>query len=431
MTDAVAVGSRHELTIMAITSEGAGLGRLSDGRVVFAQRTVPGDLALVEIASIRPRWARANLLTLQSHGPDRREPVCPHYDRCGGCTMQHMEYDTALAWKGRFVMDALTRIGRRSPPPATIHPSPSQTQYRNRITFTVVRSGSGRITAGFHRLDEPGTIEDVDARCVLPEPVISEVWGQLRSCWGPGGARLPGGPRLRLTLRSIAERDVLMLVEGGDDDGDPEGLISDIPQLSSIWSQPQGADDRPVLLAGEQDLMEQWYGEDTMVRPAAFLQVNRGAAKMLHEHVLAQCMPATEKRVIDAYCGSGAVGRNLAREGATVTGIDADPEAGQMHGSDTIAGFRMLTGRVEDLIVGSLPADLVVLNPPRAGVRPPVIEALQKNPPARVVYVSCDPATLARDVRRLGPTYQISQIHVFDLFPQTSRVEAVLALDRH
>ena len=356
--------------------------------------------------------------------------MCPHYDWCGGCTMQDIEYYAQLSWKGRFVTDALARIGGASPPEAILHPSPRETQYRNRLTFTAVRLGGGRIKAGFHRLDAPGRIEDVDGRCVLPEPVISRVWDELRSRWGRQGARLPNGRRLRLTLRSVGEGDVLMFIEGGGGGGDAEALISEIPELQSIWHRRTGSDHEPRLLAGRPYLSESWHGEDVTVQPAGFLQVNRMAAERLHVHVIAECMPAGGKRVIDAYCGAGAVGRCLAREGALVVGIDADPEAGRMLESDEADGFQLLGGRVEDLISDVLPAEIVVLNPPRSGVRPQVIESLLRHPPELLLYVSCDPATLARDVRLLGASYEISGVHVFDLFPQTSRAETALTLAR-
>lgn len=430
MREGLELGSRHEVKVDAVTSEGAGVGRLRDGRVVFTHRTAPGDEALVEITNVRPRWARATLVELRGHGSERRKPMCPHYHWCGGCTMQHLEYSAQLSWKARFVTDALARIGGSSPPEATVHPSPRETRYRNRVTFTAVRLGGGRIKAGFHRLDAPGRIEDVDGRCVLPEPVISEVWDQLRARWGDQGERLPNGRRLRLTLRSVGEREVLMFVEGGGGGGDAEALISEIPELRSIWHRREGSQDEPRLLAGSQQLAESWHGAVVTVQPAGFLQVNRMAAEQLHAHVLTQCVPAGGKRVIDAYCGAGSVGRHLAREGAIVVGIDADPEAGRMLHRDGVEGFQLLVGTVEDLISGLLPAEIVVLNPPRSGVRPRVIEALLRNPPERILYVSCDPATLARDVGRLGASYQISRLHVFDLFPQTSRVETALTLDR-
>jgi 23S rRNA (uracil1939-C5)-methyltransferase len=176
--------------------------------------------------------------------------------------------------------------------------------------------------------------------------------------------------------------------------------------------------------------VDTWLEEPVSVTPEAFLQTNREVARVLHREVIAAAGRTAGLRVIDAYCGFGQLGRQLARGGARVLGIDLGPAAEQGEGASPVEGFRAVRGRVEDHLSEGLPADLVILNPPRGGVARGVMERLAASSPPRILYVSCDPATLARDVARLGTHYRVSGLHVFDLFPQSSRVETLLMLDR-
>ena len=430
VTSGLETGSRQELTVEAIGSDGAGVGRAQDGRVVFVHRTAPGDRVSVEITSVRRRWARARLLEVLKAAPDRRPPPCVHYQNCGGCTLEHISYPAQLRAKGRLVIDALTRIGgRRGFPAPELHASPRTIRYRNRVTFTLVRPRTGEVAAGFHRLESPEQVLDVDGRCLLPEEAIATAWDGLRSCWGPSANRLPSGPRLRLTLRGVEDGRVLLLIEGGEGAGEPGVIISKVPELSSIWHRPEGSSRSPHCVSGDPNLTEFWFGEEIEVRPTGFLQGNREAAARLHEAVIEEAGTVRSKRVLDAYCGFGAVGRRLALSGARVLGIEVDPEAVRMSRERPIEGFRVMEGRVEDLLHQALPLDFVILNPPRNGVKKGVMEGLASARPDRMIYVSCDPATLARDMGRVGNGYRVSRLQVFDLFPQTAHVETVVTLE--
>lgn len=424
-------GSRHDVRVNGITSEGAGVGRLSDGRVVFVHRTAPGDLARVEIDQVKARWARGHLVELLEPGPDRREPPCPFYSRCGGCAVEHLVYPAQLRVKRKLVTDALERIGKRAElPDPSVHPSARETRYRNRVTFTLRRMGKDHVAAGFHELERPGRVVDVDGSCLLPEEPLAEVWNRLRSAWGPGASSLPSGARLRLTLRGVTSGGVLLLVDGGSEPGDPDTLVANVPGLRAVWWRPAGqAKEEPVLLAGEERIEEAWFGEEVEIEPAAFLQANREVAALLQSHVLAEARPAEGRRVLDAYCGFGLYGRELARSGAVSAGIESDPSAARMAQAHPVQGFRMVMGAVEDRLDEELPVDLVILNPPRVGVGTGVMERIAESRPDRIIYVSCDPATLARDMARLGDGYEIGRIEIFDLFPQTAHVEAVVTLD--
>jgi 23S rRNA (uracil1939-C5)-methyltransferase len=416
----------QELRITGIAAGGAGVGRDAGGRAVFVHRTVPGELVRARLVEAKPRWARARVERVLEPSQDRRDAPCRFYARCGGCTLEHVTYEAQQAAKAVIVVDALARIGGIAIDPPAVVASPAELRYRNRISFSLVRLRDGTVRAGFHELERPDRVLDIDETCLMPEAAVAAAWGELRRMWGRGAARLPSGTRLRLTLRATAAGRTSLLVQGGYSAGRPDELLVRIASLDSIWHQPQPGDP-PVLLAGASALSETWQGVELSLGGAMFLQVNRGAAELLDEHVMQLAGDVADRTVVDAYCGVGLHARRLAGLGARVHGIELDAQA--VAEARRIAPDAVFTAaRVEDALRAALPADLVVLNPPRAGVAVEVIAALNAAPPARIIYVSCDPATLARDLKRLAPTFHLRSIRCFDLFPQTAHIESVVEL---
>jgi len=452
-----------EVEIHGLAADGAGVGRLGDGRAFFVHRTAPGDRVRARVSLSRKRWGRGQLEEVLRPGPDRRPAPCPRYDRCGGCVLEHLAYPAQLQAKAERVSETLVRIGGRTDlPPVETHPSPREFRYRNRASFALRRLSGGRVVAGFHELESPGRILDVGGECLLLEEGVARAWEGIREAWGEGARRLPTGPRLRVTVRGVAEGGAILLVEGGEDPGDPQVLLEAVENLQAIWWIPRpvregpahqgparedrdrqalerGAQPRdsasaepsaPVLLAGVEEVEEEWFGERLPVRPGAFLQVNRWAAPFLHDLVLREMGPPRGTSVLDAYCGFGVYGRRMARHGARATGIELSEEAVAMAEARPVSGFRILQGRVEARLTEALPVRRAVLNPPRQGAAAGVMEALARGVEERIVYVSCDPATLARDLAALGEAFRLDRIQVFDLFPQTAHVETVVTLNR-
>ena len=412
--------------IHGLSSEGAGVGRLPDGRAVFVHRTAPGEKARIRVTEEKKRWARGRLLEILEEAPERREAPCPHYDRCGGCTLEHLEYEAQLRWKGQIISDALQRIGGLDAPVPDVVPSPKRIRYRSRVTLTLKRIGDSRVVAGFHELERPGRILDLGGECLLLEPEIARVWDRLRASWGPGARALPAGRELRLTLRSLAE-GVLLVVEGGKGRGDIEALVEQVEGLVAVWRVDEAGSRRVV---GPEMLTEEFLGEGVEIRGAAFLQVNREAGEALQRRLLERIGDPAGLQIVEAYCGVGIVGRHLARKGARVTGIEMDAEAVRGARAGAPDGQTIVEGRVEERLAELLPADLVLLNPPRTGLHDDIPQILGKDPPPRVVYVSCDPATLARDLDRLSCSHELRGLEAFDLFPQTAHVEVVADLGR-
>jgi 23S rRNA (uracil1939-C5)-methyltransferase len=411
-----------EVLVRGLSSTGSGVADLPDGRVVFVPRTAPGDRALVMLGKVKPRWAEARVVEILEASEHRKAPECALYDQCGGCSLQHLPYEAQLEWKARFVSESLARIGKIEVAPPPIVPSPDQLRYRNRITYTLRRLRGGRTVAGFHALGRPAHVIDVEDQCVLPEAQIAEAWTSLRAVWGPGARLLPDGGRLRLTLRSSATGAVL-IVGGGEGGWNAAKLFKRASGIASIWHQPAGVK-KARLLQGTRPGDES-EADGPSVHGAAFLQVNPAAATLLEEHVLEHAGSPT--RAVDAYCGIGVYGRALAARGAVVVGIESNPDALRTF-DDPLEGLSALAGKVEVRLPEALPADLLILNPPRSGLDTSVPEHILAEPPQQIIYVSCDVATLARDLSRLIPAYDLVELHAFDLFPQTALVESVAVL---
>ncbi|MFO7892883.1 MAG: TRAM domain-containing protein [Longimicrobiales bacterium] len=413
--------------ITGIASGGAGVGRLPDGRVTFVHRAAVGDRVEVRLVEERSSWTRSELVRVLDPGPGRRTAPCPHYDRCGGCTLEHLEYEAQLEAKAGVATDALQRIGKLDVTVPEVVPSPTEFRYRNRVTFTLRRGRDG-VVAGFHELEAPDRLVDVTAACLLPEASMAEAWGALRTAWGPDAGRLPSGDELRLTLRSTRDGAVALVVDGGYAPGRPEELLAEIDGLVAVWHRPERAK-KYRRLAGEASFKDVWAGDDLELSGDVFTQVNRGAAALLEAYVLERALASSPARVLDAYAGVGLHTRRLEREGVDVVAIEAHPKA-VAEARRSAPGSHVIKGTVEARLADALPVDVAILNPPRAGTHESVVEELAERGPERVLYVSCDPATLARDLKRLGPRYEVRRIRCFDLFPQTAHVETVVELER-
>ena len=419
--------SLQEVDVRAIGSGGVGIGTLPDGRVIFLPRTAPGDRVLARPVTEKSRWVRGEAVEILHEGPGRRTPPCPRYSACDGCSLQHLAYGEQVRWKGRMAGDALRRIGGMEVEDPAVEASPGELRYRNRMTFTLRRLTGDRLVAGLRELGRVGRILDVGGECLLPLESLSRVWEDLRGGWGPGARLLPEGRELRLTLRQ-GDDGAVLLVKGGRGDGRPEALLEAVPGLRSVWRVLEDGSHRHLV--GDAFLRTRWLGEELDLPGGGFLQVNPRGGEALHRYVLQEAAPVGNREVVDAYCGVGILGRALARTGARVTGIESDPEAASVAATGSPERFTIVTGRVEAALGAHLPAFLVILNPPRAGLGDAVPDQLRTRVAERIVYISCDPATLARDLARMADRYSISRVRSFDLFPQTGHVETVATLAR-
>ena len=400
-----------ELEIASIAAGGDGVGR-NEGMVVFVPRSAPGDRLRVRVRA-KGRFARAEIDEVLRPSAQRVEPPCPHYifDRCGGCQIQPLSYDAQLSAKRSIVSDVLARIARRSVDIGSVRPSERQWRYRRKLTLAMRRVG-GRWIAGLHPYDDPdGVFELRD--CPITDERVVAVWREILTAeeWLPRAARLRGSVRL-------LEQGASFVLEGGQQWNGAEALLRAVPALEAIWWSPDGG--RRTLVASR---------SADHLGGASFVQVNTAVGAALHDLVFERVQAHAPASVVDAYAGSGLTAGRLAAAGIRVTAIELDAEAAALGAARLPAGSRMLHGPVEQMLGGALPADVVILNPPRGGVDARVAAALEAVTPrpAMVLYVSCDPATLARDLTRM-PSYSVARAESLDMFPQTAHVETVCEL---
>lgn len=403
--------SLTRVSIESIAAGGDGVGH-TEGMAVFVPRTAPGDVALVRLARAR-RFARGEAQSFETLSPDRVNPACPHFttDRCGGCQIQHLSYEAQLRAKSAIIGEALRRIGRRKVENPEVEPSDAQWRYRRKLTLHL-RRASGRWIAGLHPFDDPDAVFDL-VDCPITAERVMSVWTTLR----PAFDLLPRERALRMSVR-LLDDGASAVVEGGRTWREPGRVLDASPLLRELWWRPDGG--RPRLVA-----------QRNIVAPsgASFAQVNAGVAARLREHVLSRARAHRPQKVVDAYAGLGATTLPLAADGREVLAIELDAAAMEALRRQLRAPSMAIAGRVEDHLAEALPADVVLLNPPRGGVDERVSTTLQQvaRPPRAVLYTSCDPATLGRDLARLT-RYRLASVRAYDMFPQTAHVETVCEL---
>lgn len=394
---------------------------MSDGRVVFVPRTVPGDRIRLREGSLQRHrnFARALLGEVVDAGPGRVAPPCPHYvhDHCGGCQLQHLAYDAQLTAKRAIVGDTLRRIGKLKVEDPELVEGLEEWRYRSKISMDVKMTG-GRadgLTVGLHPYDRPNFVFPL-ADCHITDFRLMVLWRELRSRI----ALLPQ-PLTRLTLRLDREERRHVIAESA---GEPwlnadelrRALVNTVDGEIICWWQPADGAARVVA------------GPATGFPATAFEQVNPAMGMITRRWAVEQLGDVRSQTVWDLYGGIGDTAALLVERGANVVSVDADEKAATW-GRARLPAARFIAARAED-VLPSLPAPhAVVVNPPRAGLHWDVSLRLTSEPVSKLVYISCDPATLARDLQRLNVNYQLKAVRAFDLFPQTAHVETVAVLE--
>ncbi len=369
------LGTRITVSIEDIAFGGEGVGRL-DQFVVFVPFVLVGEVVEVELVELKRRFGRGRLVRVLQPSPGRVQPPCPYFARCGGCQYQHIDYPLQLALKHKQVADLFQRVGGIDPAViAPVVPCPTPYGYRNRI---MIRSQwnkpEQRLNLGFVRYDNR-LVEDIEA-CLIAEPSVSAAIRDVRAAPPPKGG-------LKVVLRKLPED----------------------------WEVPRDS----------------------------FFQNNFHLLPQLVAAVRERIQLANTRHVVDAYCGVGFFGINTADLVDSVVGIEYDPQAVQAARRNAarrgLSNGEFLAGQTEDLLADlvarhPLSGTTVIIDPPRKGCRPAALEHLRRARPAQILYVSCHPATLARDLNALtcDGVYHLDRVLPFDMFPQTQHVECLADL---
>jgi 23S rRNA (uracil1939-C5)-methyltransferase len=405
-----------ELRLTAMAHGGSALGR-HQGQVIFVPYAIPGETVRVEIVESHRRWARARLLEVLEPSAHRVEPPCPYFGpgRCGGCQFQHIDYEAQAEFKREVIQDQLQRLGGfQAANVVDIVGAAEPWSYRNHVQFGLTPEGDlGFLAAESHDIVPV-------KECLIIDPLLDDLWAALDMQW----------PQLyRLSLRcGSATGDLLAIFELDhyeDFDIDVDFPVSCVLLL---------ADGEVVVLMGEPYLVEHVAGRDYRVSAGSFFQVNTAGAEALVALAAGYLAPGGSETLLDLYSGVGLFGLALAGEVARVVGIEADPSAAVDYGHNArgLDHVELIQADVETALAGvEEPVDLVILDPPRSGAGGQVMGHIARLAPGRIVYVSCDPATLARDARHLAEAgYQLQEVQPVDLFPQTYHIESVACFAR-
>lgn len=443
-------GQLVEVSITDLNDTGEGVGRL-EGRVIFVPDTVPGDRALVRLVRVKSSYTIGKLHQLLEKSPHRVRPSCIVADKCGGCQWQHVDYNYQLETKQNLVVQALERIGGfTSPPIAPISSAEPSLAYRNKATYPLKRSATGQVQAGYyqkgsHQLINLNQCPVQDSRL---NPLLAEIKRDIeQQGWSIYDENRHQGKLRHLALR-IGRRTGEMLLTLVTTDWKLQNLkvqaekwLTDYPDLVGVCvnRNPHRTNvifgDETRCVAGQPYLREEFAGIEFLLRPETFFQVNTEVAEALLNVIVEQLALRGNEVLVDAYCGIGTFTLPLAKRVRQAIGLEvqsASVEQAQLNAQiNGIDNVMFKAGAVETLLpqLGIAP-DVVLLDPPRKGCDRGVIDTLVHTSPKCIVYISCKPATLARDLKLLCQTgsYQLTHVQAADFFPQTPHVECAAFL---
>lgn len=428
------VGQKISLSIHGLGSSGEGVG-YSNGYTVFVDGALPGEEIEASLYQCQKRHGFARLISITKSSHDRVTPPCKLFGKCGGCQLMHLSYTKQLEIKRQRVIDALRRIGKIECEVAPCIASPSPLGYRNKIQLPVKGISIGLYARSSHDLIE---VEN----CHIHSKLGEEVYGLIRQIVKRSAVEL----RHILIKSALRTGEVLViLVTNGVATPLLRTLANEIMGSSAaikgvvqnIHSGPDNTilGNNYVVLEGNGFIHERLGDLMFKVSPASFFQINPDQAEQLYAKALEFAELNGDETVLDAYCGVGTLSLFFARGAKKVIGVECVKEAiedaienGKING---IENATFVCANSEDFVSSLKDMDVVLLNPPRKGCDPAFLDGVGKLAPKKLIYISCDPATLARDLAHLRKfDYEIEGVQPFDMFPQTAHVECVVRLKK-
>lgn len=456
------------LTIESIGAEGKAIARY-ENRVVFIPMAIPGDVVDVRITKKRHSYWEGNMLRLITPSPGRQTPVCEYFGVCGGCKWQMLPYAGQLKYKEKQVIDQLTRIGRLTLPELPpIIGADSAEFYRNKMEYTFSNRrwlsawdmpASGFPASlpglGLHVRGLFDKVVDIN-RCWLQPDPANEIRNEVRRFTLDRGfsyydLRNQSGLMRNLTIRCTSTGEWMVIVSFHDDEPDKRKLLMDhlvekFPFLTSLVyvlnpKQNDTISDLEVFTwYGRDHIFEEMEGLRFKISPKSFFQTNTKQVHKLYRVVMNLADLSGSEIVYDLYTGTGTIAQFVAAKASMVIGIEYVPEAiedakvnATLNGIENVSFF---TGDIKDTLTAEFleihgKPDVIILDPPRAGVHEDVILAIRAAAPKKIVYVSCNPATQARDLALLADRYTIDAVQPVDMFPHTHHVENVVKMIRY
>ena len=439
---------QHPLRIEGYGSAGEGVARL-EGQAVFVKGALAGEVCQVQLLKVGKSAAWGRVTQVLTPVPGRQSPDCPRYPRCGGCQLRHMTYAEELRFKRQKVQDALQRIGGWTGRVEKIHGAEAPDRYRNKIQFPV--ADGPRV--GFFRARSH---EVIDAEDCLLQPLAATRLREAFKLWMERyqvpayDERVHGGLIRHFYVRvNRRGQSLCAVIANGTDLPHPEELVQALrraePDLAGVVLSVNQEKTNVILGKTHRCLWGRDYLEDTLcgltfrLSVPSFYQVNREQAEVLYGRALAFAGLTGRETVLDLYCGIGTITLVMARQAKRAIGAEVipaaveDAKANAARNEVTNAEFLCADAAqaAQTLADRGLRPDVICVDPPRKGLAPAVIDAIVQMAPQRLVYVSCDPATLARDVKRMEEQgYVLQRAEAVDLFPRTAHVETVVLLSK-
>lgn len=443
-------GALLEISIADLSDTGDGVGRWQE-RVIFVPETVPGDIAIVRLVHVKPKFAHATLKQILQPSLHRIRPSCIFADKCGGCQWQHINYYFQLEAKRNQVIQALERIGGFVDPPVNnVLPSTSELGYRNKVALPVGTSATGQLIAGYyqkasHQIINLNQCPIQDSRL---NPILREIKEDIQKRgWSAYDEQSHTGLIRHIALRIGRRTGEILLTLVTKDWNIPDitlqaqEWLDRYPPLVGVMLNQNGSRTNVIFgtktkcVAGRPYLREKFAGLDFQVRPETFFQVNTETTEELLQEIQSVLNLQGDEILVDAYCGIGTLTLPLAKQARQAIGIEVQKEAVEQAKfnaqQNSITNVNFIAGKVETLLPNmDISPDIVLLDPPRKGCEANVIEALRIAKPPRIVYVSCKVATLARDLKAIcqDGLYTLTRIQPADFFPQTAHVEVAAFL---
>ncbi|SDH76686.1 23S rRNA m(5)U-1939 methyltransferase [Alteribacillus persepolensis] len=433
-----------------LTHDGAGVAKV-DGYPLFVPYGIPGEKAKIKVIKTKKGYGFGKLVERLEESEERTDPPCPIYYQCGGCQIQHMSYDAQLRYKQKQVQDALSKIGGLKE--VEVHPTLGMEdpwRYRNKAQVPIGTRNDGHLKAGFYQ-KRSHRIIDMEA-CIIQQKENDDSVQAVKEIADKYNIKAYDEEKHRGTLRHVVTRYakttgqlMVIFITNGEELPHKKKLIEDIRQgIPNVASIVQNINtkrtnvifgDKTRVLWGEEYIYDHIGDVTFAISARSFYQVNPAQTKVLYDKALEYARLRGNETVIDAYCGIGTISLFLAKNAKHVYGVESVPEAV----ADAKRNARLNKMENVDFAVGEAESvipwwhqahgihpDVFVVDPPRKGCDETLLETMLKMQPQRIVYVSCNPATLARDLKKLEEGgYETKEVQPVDMFPQTTHVECV------
>jgi 23S rRNA (uracil1939-C5)-methyltransferase len=470
-------GERLELTTESLAFEGKAVARREDGYVVFVEGALAQERIIAEIKKAKSNFAEAKLVEILAEGPDRRKPICPYFGICGGCSLQHMNYAAQLSAKKQQVIDLFERVGKISNPPVhDVIAAPSEYNYRNKMEFSFsdqrwltdeeIASGDvqDRFALGLHVRERFDRVIDAEV-CYLPKPIVTEILDFTRKftienhvgVYSDHAPAIPedGAPTIANLLRflvvktSHATDEIMVNLVTNREESDllikySKELLEKIPSVTTVVNNINtrraqvAVGDYEIVYHGEGTISDRIGNAEFRISANSFFQANTIQAEKLYSIAAEFAELKPNDNLWDLYCGTGTISLFIAGKVKSVLGIElveaavvdarANAQSNEISNAEFITSDLRKALTTPEFLSDHAKPNVMIIDPPRNGMHPDVIQEILKLAPERISYISCNPATQARDIALLAEGYELLELQPVDMFPQTYHIECVAKL---